>query len=306
MRINLLSCKSLEFIRLIILFRLYFLHLEQEGCGKMYKKTALTALIFLILITAFTPSFAAAKKKMTDEEFVEFCKTCSAKDIQQVIKSKLANVNARNKNELTPLIAASTFNKDTAVITALIKAKADVNASTSSGLTPLFGAAAMNSLSVVNVLLKAKANVNFTLPDGDTLLMGVIYSRAMDEDGVKEDPRIIEALIKAKANINAKNSKGKTALMTAAQWSNNVEVLKVLLKAKADKNASDNSGYTVIMHSVMNFHNNFDMLRTLISAGADMNAENKYGSTALDFAIGGLHYEARLILEEAGAKSNKF
>ena len=269
-------------------------------------RKSLAILVFIFFIaTSLTPSFAATKK-MTDDEFVEFCKTCTAKEIQQVIKSKLVNINARNKDGLTPLIVASAFNKDTGVITALIKAKADVNASTSGGLTPLYGAAALNSLAAVNILIKAKANVNFAGPDGRTILMGAIYDRAMNESGVKEDPRIIEALIKAKANINARDSKGKTALMTAAQWSNNVGVLNALLKAGADKNAKDNDGYNVMVHSIWNFHDNPDMLTALIAAGADMNATDKYGYTALDNAIHSLEYWARLILERAGARSNKY
>ena len=54
--------------------------------------------------------------------------------IEALIKAK-ADVNARNKNGGTPLMAAAGFNSNPAVVEALIKAKADVTARDISGKT---------------------------------------------------------------------------------------------------------------------------------------------------------------------------
>ena len=54
--------------------------------------------------------------------------------IEALIKAK-ADVNARNKDGVTPLMLAAGFNSNPAVIEALIKAKADVNARDKAGKT---------------------------------------------------------------------------------------------------------------------------------------------------------------------------
>lgn len=54
--------------------------------------------------------------------------------IEALIKAK-ADVNARNKNGGTPLMAAAGFNSNPAVIEALIKAKADVTVRDKAGKT---------------------------------------------------------------------------------------------------------------------------------------------------------------------------
>ena len=80
--------------------------------------------------------------------------------IEALIKAK-ADVNARDKDGVTPLMAAAGFNSNPAVIEALIKAQADVNARHKDGFTPLMAAAGGNSNpAVIEALIKAKANVN--------------------------------------------------------------------------------------------------------------------------------------------------
>ena len=156
--------------------------------------------------------------------------------IEALIKAQ-ADVNARNKDGVTPLMAAAMNNSNPAVIEALIKAKADVNAQIDGRFTPLMFAAMNNSNpAVIEALIKAKADVNARDKDGFTPLMFAARDNS--------NSAVIEALIKAKADVNARKKDGFTPLMAAAGFNSNPAVIEALIKAKADVNARNKSGKT--------------------------------------------------------------
>ena len=152
------------------------------------------------------------------------------------------NVNSTDNNELgwTPLHAAAggrlaptrksptrpstspvdVVDRDSEIVTFLIKAGADVNVQSNFGNTPLHFAAGSNkNPEVVTLLIKAGADVNAKNIDGKTPLHQAAY--------FNKNPEVITTLIKAGADVNAKNRNGWTPLDVAviSQKPKNAEVL---------------------------------------------------------------------------------
>jgi ankyrin repeat protein len=92
-------------------------------------------------------------------DFVELVKTGTPQQIQAAI-DKGEDVNAQDKNGLTPLMWAAGFNQNSEAITTLLKAGADVKARDNAGKTPLMYAAAASypSPEVITALLGAGAD----------------------------------------------------------------------------------------------------------------------------------------------------
>lgn len=124
--------------------------------------------------------------------------------IEEILK-RGANIEAKDRDGLTPLIRAAKWNTNPAIIETLLKHGADMNVTTSvkqeSG----------DILENITILMSAAAN--------------------------NKNPAVIETLIKHGAKVNAKNNKGGTPLMYAARYAENPEVIKTLLKNGA--NADD-------------------------------------------------------------------
>jgi len=89
-------------------------------------------------------------------------------------------------------------------------------------------------------------------------------------------------LIDAGAKVNARSSSGWTALMTAAAYSANPEVIKALINAGAKVGSRTEEGHTAL--EVAAEHNeNPEVIKALIAAGAEVDATD---SSWLDCAGG--------------------
>ena len=98
----------------------------------------------------------------------DYFKQATAKDVRQCLNAG-ANLNARDKDGLTPLHGAATFSQTPAIITTLLNAGADPNTRNKDGLTPLhFAAVFSKTPEVVTVLLDAGANLNARTTSGKT------------------------------------------------------------------------------------------------------------------------------------------
>ena len=140
---------------------------------------------------------------------------------------------------------------------------------------------------------------------------GANVNAASDEDTTalmhaaifNQNPEVIETLIDKGANVNAKNKDGSTAL-TKAAFNPNSEVIKTLIDEGADINAKNKDGYTALMFAA-SFNQNPEVIKILINAGTDVNAKSKSGSTALMFAASSQkNPDAVKALLKAGADAN--
>ena len=189
-----------------------------------------------------------------------------------------ADVNARDEDGATPLMAASIFGYR-GVVQALLEAKADANARNKDGMTPLMYASAGNNLEVAQTLLEAKNNTVDLLTAGS---MG-------------DNVQVVRALIDAKAEVNVRNRDGITPLMYASVGGN-IEVVRALLEARADVNAKDNDGMTPLMYASMGY--NAEVVQALLETKANVMARDKDGNTPLMYASMGVN---RLKLHSAAA-----
>ncbi|MCL1876310.1 MAG: ankyrin repeat domain-containing protein [Synergistaceae bacterium] len=107
-------------------------------------------LVFMICaaLAAFTPLITPpSEAAMSVNDFITLCQNGTLPQIEAEIAMS-ADVNAKDKNSNTPLMAAAESNKDTEALNALIQAGADVNAKNDVGKTALMMAAGMNSAEV--------------------------------------------------------------------------------------------------------------------------------------------------------------
>ena len=251
----------------------------------MMKKILLVVMCVLLLAL---PSFGA----MSDDDFIELCKTGTAQQVEQAIKAG-ASVNAKNIFGETALMNAVRYNKNPKVIAALIKAKADVNAKNDTGWTVLMFAARYNpNAEVINALIQAGADVNAKIIFDVTALMLAAEKNPNAE--------VINALIQAGADVNDRDSNGQNALDHAKMTRNTaaikcLEPLSVMrdadfiklcrtgtaqqveqaIKAGANVNAKDKD-VTALMFAAKN-NPNPEVITVLVKAGANLNAKNIYG-----------------------------
>jgi hypothetical protein len=97
-------------------------------------------------------------------------------EVEQIITEGIVDVNSANEKGYTALMWAATFNKNTDITNALIKAGADINSVNKNGTTALMYAAMNNHIDIVNALIKADADINVN-KSGDTALTYAVKDR---------------------------------------------------------------------------------------------------------------------------------
>ena len=151
-----------------------------------------------------------------------------------------ADVNACDRQGITPLMFASAFS-ETELVKILLSKKADVHAKDEEGHTPLFWAVThSDNVENVQVLIKSGADVNAVNSAGLTVLMSALNNN--------DDIGIIRCLIDNGADVNAKYDgyelKNVTPLMMALECKHAYATIKRLLNTGADVNAQDSHGKT--------------------------------------------------------------
>ena len=164
----------------------------------MIVRLILVAVLFAGVVAM--PAYAgAACGKLCDYEFM---KGATVANVRAVVEQG-ADVNARDKDGLSPLHFAAAHNKNPAVVKALIQAGTDVNAQSNSAGSPLHNAARYNSNhKIIKVLIRAGADVNALTNDG----LSPLHLAALNN----KSPDVVRVLIEAGANIEAKTMDGKT------------------------------------------------------------------------------------------------
>jgi hypothetical protein len=85
------------------------------------------------------------------------------------------------------------------------------------------------------------------------------------------------------ADVKAHDANGLTALMYAAMYNQDPQVITVLLKAGADPEVRDKYGWTALMLAARRAKNP-EVVTVLLQGGADAKAQDSNGNTALDHA----------------------
>jgi uncharacterized protein len=204
---------------------------------------------------------------------------------------------------------------DAAAVTRLLRAGADARAANRYGVTPLSLAAENGDVAIIDALLAAGADANGSLSSGQTMVM--VAARTGNRDAIR-------TLIAHGANVNAREAVlGETPLIWAAV-EDHAAAIAALASAGADVNARSavlhfarrdygdgksgrftvlpRGGWTPLMYAAR--QDSRHALSALVRAGADLNGVDPDGTTALTLAIINAHYEAAVLLLDAGADPN--
>lgn len=246
----------------------------------------------------------------------------ASKECVELLLSRGADVNGRNRQDQTPLMWCS---HDTGKIGLLLRYKADVNAVSQSGNTPLMAAAVgVDPYDAMKLLLDNGADVRVVNKRKETVLMrAALFGNA----------RSVGLVLGKGIAIDAQDRQGLTALMIALAYENR-EAFRLLLDSGADVNIAtvfgwnalsacmiddpglfhdvlarikdvnhpDRDGVTPLMWLVYNEHDRPDFVRAILDRGARVNAKANDGSTALSWAKKKGNTATVAVLLKAGAK----
>ncbi|XP_068717330.1 ankyrin-1-like [Montipora capricornis] len=243
-----------------------------------------------------------------DETINELHLCAKSGDVEKVIELVLndgMDVNVAAKNNITPLLWASTMSSGVLIKT-LIDLGADVNAQTApgkqgpllfavsnnnyvvarfllehgaeaniqdkNGEAPLHKAATQNDPALFKLLLENKAGVNIQGQKGETPLHKAVFD---------EDIPLVKLLLENKATVNIKAKNGEAPLHKAATQ-NDPALFKLLLQNKADANIQDQKGETPLHKAV--FDEDIPFVELLLQNKADANIQDRKGETPLQKA----------------------
>ena len=184
---------------------------------------------FYVFLLVFSVLLLSNVKSNADENvsLQEMCETSSFSEIKDAIKAG-ANVNSKDENGRTPLMAACEYESSHEVIQLLMSFKAIVNDTDNKGYTAVMYAAKYDPYPrVIAEMVKLGADVNIKANDGTTALMLACENT--------KSVQVVSELIKAGANINAKDKDGHTAMdyLKKNPNSNKDLIMAVLMKAGA-------------------------------------------------------------------------
>ncbi|VUC26312.1 unnamed protein product [Clonostachys rosea] len=235
-----------------------------------------------------------------------------------------ADVNAPNKDGVTPIHRAAEVDRDDKTIKLLIDRGADISAENNRGETALGIGIMIQPLEVIELLLKKGANPNSLTRFRSTVLLEAVrlfplgHAELLLRYGA--DPNmgdktghlplfraanmnkvaLLEVLVKSGAKMDAVDSTGEDALANAV-WTGAVEAAEWLLKNGANVNSRDTAREPVLHRACQVIEINKEMVALLLRHGAKVNAINDRGYTALHVAAGGGHSEAIKELLRQGA-----
>ena len=252
--------------------------------------------------------------KLSDEEFIELCRTGNEDEIRTAIKaganlqakdSDLNNalmtainggnidavkvlmnegidINAKNKDGNNALIL-SVMNNNSGILSALLHKNPSLDDANKKGYTALMTAAQVSTPEIIALLIDLGSDLNHADALGNTALM-IALSR--------EDESAMNTILEYGADADIQNNAGYNALMMSAK-TKSADVVSRLIEITSDINARNNDGDTALTLAAV--FNNADVVNALLDAGADVNAQNKNGTTALMAALYNSEYADNVI-----------
>jgi ankyrin repeat protein len=204
--------------------------------------------------------------------------------VLNLLLSKGANVEARDEQGETPLIAAASHGGTNAV-KMFLERGANPNARDNTGVTALIAAACVcavidmpDTANAMKLLLDNGAEIDAKTPEGYTALMSAAGAGRTN---------IVKLLLDRGALIEGKDATGETALMVAASGSAypTIETTKLLLDKGGNIEARDAGGKTpLVLAASGNGFDRFPTVKRLLERGANVRAKDKHGDTALSLA----------------------
>ncbi|HVR75328.1 MAG TPA: ankyrin repeat domain-containing protein [Planctomycetota bacterium] len=192
--------------------------------------------------------------------------------IRELLRSG-ADIEARNDDDRSPLMAASEAGADEAV-KELLEQGADIEAIDDSySMNALSYAVWKGRKSTVELLLEAGAKVE---PEGAML-------SPLFRASVSGPSRLVSLLLEAGASVERRTRQGETPLYIASCNSSQNEKLMLLIAAGSDVDAEAHDGTTPLLCAVR--HRRWNAARILLQAGADPNLMDEKGNCPLSIAL---------------------
>ena len=219
---------------------------------------------------------------MPDSYFVDLCKTANAETISDEI-SKGADINSRDRNGNTPLMAAAMCNNNHEVLKVLLDSGAKINSRNHKGNTALILAAMSNTHKAVKILLNAGADINVVNREHLKAISYAVSNKKLSNN---------KSIIKLLKGQKVKRSKPKAKAQAIKQTPKETEVTNVMTKTKEEYQKE----FLKICRSGTE-----EEIQEAINAGVNVNVKNKSLSTALMFAAKNNTASSVEILIKAGA-----
>ena len=160
----------------------------------------------------------------------------------------------------------SVTTESTAIVAALLKARADPNVKARNGATPLFAAAKLGLAGMVDMLIGAGANVNHTTQRGGATSLIVAASEGHVD--------VVDILLEARAEVDVFQNDGTGALFWAAS-KGHVDVVEALLDAGTNTAKTSVTGLTAHDAAVLGGHKR---VADLLSKRGHTNARARDGA----------------------------
>ena len=233
----------------------------------MKKIVLMTVLYALFSFNALYPA-----NSENEALFLSYIASGNIEEVSNFIDDKKININARIKNNATPLIFSIVFKQDE-IAKMLIEKGANLNIKDKSGFTALIYSIIYNRTEVSKILIEKKADVNTKV----SLNEDGVYMKNVTPLVLNRNKEIAQSLINAGANINIKftvkyiDRYVKLENITPLMWAifdYNPELAKLLIESGADVNAKDKSGRTALAYVKEHYKKPESLVEFLNSYGA--------------------------------------
>ncbi|MDR0392169.1 MAG: ankyrin repeat domain-containing protein, partial [Planctomycetaceae bacterium] len=270
--------------------------IDDRGTNQIYLETSIKQKKALLAI-GIPVDIRNEKNQTPLHEIVTLGGNQEYQELFQCFIDNGADVNAVDNDGNTILHSATNCHTvPTCYIKALIEKNVNVNAKNKNDETPLLNIIKNTKnvgdrLEIVKLMIDKKADYNITDKNLSTLLHLTLLSK-------RPDRKVIEYLIENGININAKNNDGQTALLILLDhilpnvhqfsWSHNdvSELLQFFLKHKADINIKCKNNKTVFETVVeYNLPVKSDVLKWLVDSGNDIDWSKFKGLSPVCWAL---------------------
>jgi uncharacterized protein len=244
-------------------------------------------------------------------EFIHSPSICA--DMVNLLLEHGADINVKNKDNKTPLLAAITSpnigdeQERLNIVKSLLNKDSDLTVRDKSmeswQPTPLLAAIHGEKSEIALLLIEQGADVNEQSGaiDGN----GSIQYNALMQASEKGLVNVVDALLSKGAEINTRNENGDSALLIAAANHNIDKIVPMLLDKGADATVANNDGITVLMNAATSSgYVSGDTIELLIKQGINVNATDKRGWTALMYAADARYDSSEVIKTLLGHSAN--